>query len=187
MIETPYSEEAEKSVLGAMLIDAKRIGQVVAHLTSISFYTEKHRHIFESLVQIYNQDQYVEFVTILDQLEKSDYQVDRDYIIELGNFVGSSANISSYIRIVKEKEDYRKLINICNDVMNRAYRQEDGPEALYESLKDVDYSPFETEYNYESETLDSFHENAKLIRQIRDNPLTVGIRFIDSFLISLLP
>ncbi|MCB0278413.1 MAG: replicative DNA helicase [Calditrichaeota bacterium] len=123
----PFSEEAEKAVLGAMLIDTKAIGTAVISLSEASFYIDKHGFIYKALVQIYDSNNTADFVSIISQLEKNDHidQVSRDYIIELGNFVPSSANIDYYIRIVKEKEQYRSLINVCNELIQKAYSQED--------------------------------------------------------------
>ncbi|MCB0409950.1 MAG: replicative DNA helicase [Flavobacteriales bacterium] len=132
----PYSEEAEKAVLGAMLIDTNSIGTAILKLTEASFYIEKHRYIFTALNKIYNSHQTADFVSIISQLEKDGHidQVTRDYIVELGNFVPSSANIDYYIKIVHEKALYRQLINIGNELIQKSYEQGTEASELIESL-----------------------------------------------------
>lgn len=187
--DTPYSEEAEKAVLGAMLIDTKSILAGQIHLTDNSFWADKHKHIFQALDEIYNNRDTADFVSIIATLEKNDHleQVGKDYIVELGNFVPSSANVDYYIKIVKEKEAYRDLILLSNQIIQHAYNQDEQPETLQEMMRTMNISKFDNSFDLKKSTIESFKNYAALLKELKKQPYVLGVRFIDSFIVSLLP
>lgn len=186
---TPYSEEAEKAVLGAMLIDTRSILAGQLSLTENSFWVDKHKYVFNALNQIYVGRDIADFVAIINTLEKNDHleQVGKDYIIELGNFVPSSANIDYYIRIVKEKEAYRNMILVCNNIIQHSYIEDEEIETLKDMFKNADISEHNSNFNLKTSTIQSFTKYAEVLKQLEKKPYLCGFRFVDVFLISLLP
>ncbi|MFA5059624.1 MAG: replicative DNA helicase [Candidatus Omnitrophota bacterium] len=120
----PQNLEAEKSVLGAMLIDAEAIGVSVEIIDQSCFYEEAHRQIFEVMIKLYNEHKNVDLITLTDEL-KSEGALDSvggaSYIAQLIDFVPTSANIEYYAHIVKEKSVQRMLIKNATQIVTEGY------------------------------------------------------------------
>ena len=93
--QVPYSQEAEISVLGGMLIDRDAIGVAVETLDTQCFYLEAHRKLYKAIVSLYEKSIEVDPVTLPDQLEKEGSLEDvggRSYILEVFGSVPTAAN-----------------------------------------------------------------------------------------------
>lgn len=120
---TPFSIEAEQSVLGSILIDPKSINVAATSLKPDHFYLPQHREIYSTLLSMYDQNQPIDFITLFERL-KNDGIVDeaggKAYLTQLVQVVPSSANITTYIDIVRERFFARSLLlaaqNIIKDV-----------------------------------------------------------------------
>ena len=112
MRSLPQSIEAEQSVIGAMIIDKSAIAQVFEKLNEDDFYRDGHKVIYKAIREMYAKDMAVDLVTILEYLKTTD-MLDKaggvTYISELSSSVPTTANLSSYIKIVEEKSTLRKL------------------------------------------------------------------------------
>ena len=121
----PQNIEAEKSVLGSMLIDEEAIGQAVEILDEAWFYDDPHRKIFKAIVDLYNRRKKVDLITICDQL-KTDGALDTiggvTYLSSIIDFVPTSANIEHYAHIVKEKGVLRRLIKNATQIIADSYQ-----------------------------------------------------------------
>ena len=108
----PYSEEAEKSVLGCMMLDRQSVETAVYMLTEDDFYIEKNRWIFSAIAEINRRGGAVDYVTIMDMLTTLGTmgRVGASYIAELQEIVPFTKNIEQYCAIVKEKSILRKII-----------------------------------------------------------------------------
>jgi replicative DNA helicase len=135
--QLPFSEEAEKAVIGAMLIDSSAIGEVILELSESSFFIDKHRFIFATLSHLSNASISIDYVSVIDHLNSKGLldRVKKEYIVELGDFVPSSANVMHYARIVKEKELARSLINTCNALISDAYSETEEVKTLLDKAE----------------------------------------------------
>jgi len=144
----PQNIEAEKSVLGAMLIDNDAIGMAAEILDEAWFYGEAHRLIYSSVLDLYNQHKNVDLITLSDLL-KSQGKLENvggvTYLSEIIDFVPTSANINHYANIVKEKGVLRKLIKNATQIVNDSYdfkgnvnQVVDDAERLIFEVADVD-------------------------------------------------
>ena len=109
----PHSMEAEKSVLGSMLISRSAVEQAVEALTAQDFYLPKHQDIFAAMAAIYVGGGAVDSVTLLAALQQAgtlEALGGAPYITELSLFVPSAANVSHYIHIVSERSVLRQLM-----------------------------------------------------------------------------
>ncbi len=106
MKSLPQSIEAEQSVLGAMIIDRTTIAQAAEVLNKDSFYRDAHKVIFQSIIEMYQRDQAVDQLTLLEYLKSTD-RLEKaggiSYVTEISASVLSTVNIKSYIKIVDEK------------------------------------------------------------------------------------
>ncbi|WP_123054911.1 replicative DNA helicase [Clostridium sp. JN-1] len=125
----PHNIEAEQSVIGAMLIDKTSIAEAMEVLKTEDFYKDAHKIIFESIVSLYQKDIAIDIITLSENL-KSRGKLDDiggiTYISELSGSVISTANIQSYIKIVKEKATLRNLIKAATKIIEESYSNQDN-------------------------------------------------------------
>ena len=121
----PQNVEAEKSVLGSMLIDQEAIGAAVEVLDEMWFYDNAHRKIYKAVVDLYQARKNVDLVTLSDKL-KSDGLLDQvggvTYLSGIIDVVPTSANVEHYAHIVKEKGVLRKLIQNATSIITDCYK-----------------------------------------------------------------
>lgn len=124
----PHSDEAEQSVLGAMLIDRDAIARVHSLLTAADFYADRHRLIYQAMTALFDRGEAVDLVTVTDEIRESGraQQVGGiSYLAELANMVPTTANVESYAQIVAEKATLRRLQAAARQIVEDAYVAED--------------------------------------------------------------
>ncbi|MBZ2190221.1 replicative DNA helicase [Alcanivorax sp. JB21] len=123
----PNSVEAEQAVLGGLMLNNDAWDQVSERLGEQDFYRKDHRLIFRVMVQLVEQDQPRDLVTVseaLEQLGQLDTAGGIAYLSELSRNTPSAANIAAYADIVRERSILRQLIQISQKVADRAFRPE---------------------------------------------------------------
>lgn len=140
MVETvkellpPQNLEAEMAVLGSMILDEKAISIAIELLDQNAFYKDSHRTVFGGICNLFNTNKVVDLVTVNDELRRlgvSDSIGGAGFLTELVNSVPSVANIAHYVRLVREKNILRSLINNSTRIASLAYEYEgDVDEAL---------------------------------------------------------
>ncbi|MBX4267022.1 replicative DNA helicase [Clostridium estertheticum] len=129
----PYNLEAEQSVIGSMLIDKTAISRVVEVLKGDDFYRDSHKVIFNAIYELYQKDTPIDMITLLEHLrsaEKLEASGGITYISEISNSIPSTANLSSYIKIVEDKSTLRKLIKSSTEIIENCYNKQDDVEAV---------------------------------------------------------
>ncbi|MBW7996698.1 MAG: replicative DNA helicase [Candidatus Glassbacteria bacterium] len=120
----PFAQDAEASVLGAMLMDREAIGTVVQMLDPGCFYLEPHRLLFTAIMALYEKSVEVDPVTLSDQLKKDGALEEvggLQFIYDIAGSVPTAANITFHARIVREKTMLRKLIESCTAIIQESY------------------------------------------------------------------
>ncbi|QAA30430.1 replicative DNA helicase [Clostridium manihotivorum] len=138
MRSLPQSIEAEQSVLGSMIIDRQAIAQAAEALTPDDFYREAHKVIFLSISEMIQKDQPIDLVTLLEYLKATD-RLEKaggmTYVTEISGSVPTTANLSSYIKIVSEKATLRKLIRSSTEIIEDCYNSQDDVEKVVDSAE----------------------------------------------------
>ena len=120
---SPYSVEAEQSVLGAIIVDPACISRVVTDLKPEYFYIPQHKEIYRVLVSMFELNQITDYVSILEKLKSEgvyDEAGGKSYLMQLAQTVPTSANVSTYVDIVREKYYARSLITAAEDIIKDA-------------------------------------------------------------------
>jgi replicative DNA helicase len=137
----PHSLEAERGVLGcALLSPGECLGLCIEKFRSGSevFYDLRHRHIYELLVQMYDQKEAVDLLTVQQRL-KDHNQLEAvgglAYLASLPDQVPSAANLNYYADIVREKHLLRKMIQTCSAVVGRVYDYEGEVDKLLDEVE----------------------------------------------------
>ncbi len=130
----PNSIEAEQSVIGSMIMDNEVIITASESLLADDFYHKQYAVIFDSIVELMNQDKPIDFVTLQDKLREKDVPPEissLEYINDLVAAVPTSANAKYYIGIVKEKSMLRQLIRVTENIQNECYAGKENLETIF--------------------------------------------------------
>ncbi|HLQ10139.1 MAG TPA: replicative DNA helicase, partial [Ktedonobacteraceae bacterium] len=129
----PQNIEAECGVLGSIIIDPEAILQVSEFLQPDDFYRDAHRTIYEVILQLFNEREPADFITICDELERRNKLEEvggASYITSLINQVPTSGNVEYYGRIVERTSLLRRLIHAAGQIAAIAYDSNDADDAL---------------------------------------------------------
>ena len=114
----PHDAQAEQAVLGAMLIDADCIKDVMDQLRADDFYLRQNREIFETISHMFVYSKPVDGVTVAGELEKAGLYTEntRPYLVQLMEVTPTSANVMEYVRIVRDKALMRQVASAASTI-----------------------------------------------------------------------
>lgn len=137
----PHSDEAEESVLGAILIDKDAISAVAPILKPEHFYNDNNGRIYKAALLLYENRRPIDLVTLTLELKKAkDFTKvgGASYLADLTNRVATAANIEEYARIVKKSWVKRELISSSSRISSLAFDEaKEAEEALEEAEKEI--------------------------------------------------
>ncbi|MFN3270081.1 MAG: DnaB-like helicase N-terminal domain-containing protein, partial [Candidatus Kapaibacteriota bacterium] len=116
----PHSIESEMAVLGAMLLDSSAITKSLEMLTKDSFYVERNKLIFETIVQMFEKGIQVDVLTVAEELKKRnkfDLVGGSEYLASLMENVPTAENVEDYCKIILERSFNRELLRVCGDII----------------------------------------------------------------------
>ena len=129
----PHNEEAERSALGAVMLNKEVLLDVTEEVKPEDFYNESHREIFDALMNLYRENTAVDMLTVCEELNRRktlDMVGGRAYIATLTAEVPSTANAGEYAKIVSEKAMLRRLITAAEDITIKGYDDKMAAEEL---------------------------------------------------------
>jgi len=139
----PHSEEAEKSVLGALLIDKDAIVDVAESITAEMFYHDRHGMIYDAMVALYENRDPIDVVTVADKL-KANNRLSKiggiAYLSELTNEVPVASNVVKYASIVKETFIKRQMISAAATMGELAFDEGMALESILDRAEQAVYS-----------------------------------------------
>ena len=124
----PHSLDAEKAVLGCILIDNNSLSSVLEYLSVDSFYDANHRIIFDAMLALYDNSLPIDSVNLSNQLKKTkdlDKVGGAYYITGLSQEAPSVSNSEQYSKIVREKQILRTIIETSVEMNQLAYDDHD--------------------------------------------------------------
>lgn len=185
----PHNVEAERAVIGAMMLNADAIMVCSELLTSDEFYQQQYGIIFDALVEMYKDGVGADLVTLQNKLREKEvtpelYSV--EYLGELLASVPTSANVKFYAEIVHEKAVLRRLIRVSEQVTKDCYMDsqpledilEDTEKSVFDVIQQRGGSEFEPIRDVVLRTLDSIEKAAKQKGNITG--LETGFRDLDA-------
>jgi replicative DNA helicase len=138
----PHDLEAEKSVLGALLIDKDSIVKVVEFLKPNHFYKPSHESIYEAILTLYERKEPADLITVPNQLKKMK-ELDNvggiSYLTELVNAVPTSANVESYANLIKNDFIKRSLMSAASEIGELVF-EDDEVEGILDKSEQLIYS-----------------------------------------------
>ncbi len=136
----PQNLDAEKAVLGAMMIDEEAIGIAIEHLDGFYFYETRHQKIFDAVRDLYSQRKNVDIITLSDFLTSKSMLESiggLSFLTELADFVPTSANTRFYVDIVKEKGIQRQLIKNSTSIISKSYAADVNVDELVDAAEQL--------------------------------------------------
>jgi replicative DNA helicase len=129
----PHNLEAERSVLGAVLLHNDAFNLAAELIDAPDFFRDAHRRIFDKMVRLSERGQAIDLVTLKEELARAS-ELDEvggpAYIAALVDGVPRSTNIEHYARIIKEKSTLRQLIVSANRILASAYDAEEDADVI---------------------------------------------------------
>jgi replicative DNA helicase len=129
----PSNLDAERFVLGSILLDDSAYVQVAGVLEGDDFSLEKHRRIFTRMRELYDRGEKIDRVTVANELIRHGELESVDgvgYLVSLDDGLPQISNLDSYVRIVKDKALLRRLILTCQKVIDRSFVGVDEPDEI---------------------------------------------------------
>ncbi len=139
----PHSVEAEQSVIGSMMMDREAILVASEMITGEDFYQRQYGVVFEAMVELFNQNEPVDLVTLQNRLRAKEVPEEissMEFMRDILDSVYTSTNIKHYANIVAEKSTLRRLIRANDEISNLCYG---GVESLEEVLEQTEKKIFD--------------------------------------------
>jgi replicative DNA helicase len=137
----PHNDDAEKASLGAVLLDQDAIDTVLRFLRADDFYRTAHKKIFQGIVDLSNQSQPIDLITLAEKLrDKGELEQcgGPAYISTLSDFVPTSANVEYYAKIVQDCGIRRKLVKTASEMIASAHDEtRPGNEIIEDAEKKI--------------------------------------------------
>ena len=174
----PHALEAEAAVLGSMILDWQCCGDVLQLLKGEDFYKQVHAAVYDALIELYDKEQNIDMVLLNQKLKDKGLLADVggvDYLIELAESVPSSASVTYYANIVREKAVLRKLIESAGKILYDCYNSgEDAAELLDKAERDI-FEIAEQKIDTDSATLQALLQETFDRLESEDGRLVTGI------------
>ncbi len=180
--DLPFNMEAEQAVLGSVLKDSESLGDAAKILKPADFYFPANKFIFEAVMDLFDSNKAIDFVTVTEQLKVNNH-LDAiggiEYLKRLISCVPTTRHVGYYSTIIKEKSILRALIKNVNSISDMAYGEEDTLSRLLERSEqmifDISSSREQTDLVHIGDILPASYEN--LVKSVG---MTGGITGIDT-------
>ncbi len=139
----PHNLDAERSVLGAILLDNEAFNTAIAIVTSAAFFRDAHRRIFERMTVLVERRSAIDFVILREELERAGELEEvggAAYLASLVDGVPRATNVEYYARIVKEKATLRSLIYAANKIVANAYEADQDADLILDDAESAIFS-----------------------------------------------
>lgn len=202
----PQNIDAEKSLLGAVLIDEETLADISEHVTTKDFYEKRHGIIYGGMMRLYEKHSPVDLLTLTDELKRKNELEGiggSAYLTELTNYVPTAAHAEAYAELVAQKAVRRRLIKASAEISELGFNEETTTQELLEkaeaelfsvsdqSLKQ-DLVSIESILTESFDRMEELHRNKGALRGIRtgyrdlDN-MTAGLQRSDLIVLAARP
>jgi replicative DNA helicase len=136
----PNNLEAERSILGAILLDNHALNAAIEKIRSEDFFLSQHRQIFERMIQLSEKQQAIDVVTLMEDLSRRgelEAAGGIAYLSQLADGLPRVTNVEHYARIVKEKAVLRSLIFSASAIQEQALAAGDDADVILDRAESV--------------------------------------------------
>jgi len=182
----PQNIEAEQSVLGGILIDNEALPKVLEIIEPNDFYRDNHKKIFLAFLELFENNIPLDIITVTELLQKKGELTNvggATYLASLVDSVPTTANITHYAKIIKEKSILRSLIAKATDIVNLGFEaSEDVAEILdkaEEAIFSITQQRIQTSYYSIKEIIKQTFETIEELSSKKDSVTGIPTGFID--------
>jgi len=182
----PQNIEAEQSVLGGILIDNEALPRVLEIIEPNDFYRDNHKKIFLAFLELFENNTPLDIITVTELLQKKGELTNiggATYLASLVDSVPTTANITHYAKIIKEKSILRSLIAKATDIVNLGFEaSEDVAEILdkaEEAIFSITQQRIQTSYYSIKEIIKQTFETIEELSSKKDSVTGIPTGFID--------
>jgi len=190
----PFNLDAEVSVLGSLLLDKDAITKIADILSADDFYDDRHKIIFQSIVELFEKRRPVDLVTLTNKLqEKKEFDNigGASYLATLANSVSTSSHIKHHATIVADKASLRRLVEAGSKITGLALTNQEDVDSVLDEAEQIvfgvaqrklkqNFIPLKSVLTETFERIDELHQNKEQIRG-----LPTGFPALDSILAGL--
>lgn len=118
----PHNLDAERAVLGGVMIENDMLGRLLEHINAEDFYREAHRKIFAQMVALYQESHPVDLVTLSESLSAKGQLEEvggMGYLASLPDAVPVTTNLVTYAQLIREKAVMRRLLEVSSEISER--------------------------------------------------------------------
>lgn len=176
----PHNLEAEEAVLGSILIDSESFIKIADQLTARDFYADKHRIIYEDMIEMYNKREPIDALSLTEKLENRNVLGDiggRSYLVTLTSAVPTASNILHYATIVRQKATLRRLIQSGHEMIKLGQTETEEVDTLLDQAEQKlfavsqqfmqqNFIPLHSVLTDAFDRLDEIHKNAGAMRGV---------------------
>ncbi|PYV23888.1 MAG: replicative DNA helicase [Acidobacteria bacterium] len=134
-VNAPHSLEAERALLGSVLLDNGALNVAIGIIGKDDFFSEGHRAIFVKMEELSGRNRTIDLVTLIEEISKEGLLEKLGGAANIASLtdgvpIGNYSSVTEYCRIVKEKSLLRQLINASNNVISRCFEASEDAEVL---------------------------------------------------------
>jgi len=134
----PQSVEAEKSLLGCLMLDKNAITKVADYLTAKDFYKSNHQEIYQACIDLFEKGEPIDLLSVSTRLKEKNILKDiggNSYLTELINEVPTASHVSNYAKIVQRKRVLRDLIDASHEIGTLGYNETEDTDLLLDKAE----------------------------------------------------
>jgi len=172
----PQNLEAEKSILAAMMVDKLALQKGLEKISAEHFYLERHQIIFKAMLELEDNSQAVDIITLIDKLrnmQKLEEAGGIVYLTEMSSIAPLVSNVGEYCNIVKEKALLREVVSVARKMADKAYSDGEFEEIIdnaerqfFELSRQRDTKSYSIIRDVVKETFEQIEENYRTKDQI---------------------
>lgn len=190
----PQDIEAERSVLGALMLDKNAIIRVADLIMPHDFYQPAHIKIFEAIFELFEKNEPIDILSVTKKLKDKNLLTEiggSSYLTDLINSVPTASHISYYAKIVSQKKTLRDLISASTEINEKIFDASEDPEDLLDDIEQKIFSisqksrpqnfvPIKDELKAAYERIEKLHQGERGLRGV-----TTGFDELDNYLSGL--
>jgi replicative DNA helicase len=134
----PQNLDAERSILGAILLDNHALNAAIENIKAEDFFLEQHRRVFNQMIALGESQQAIDLVTLTESLHRVgelEASGGAPYLASLADGMPRVSNVEHYARIVREKALLRNLIHATHNIQQRALEGEEGADTILDNAE----------------------------------------------------